>query len=484
MLRSAKFLLRNTARFYSTVAQSLNVCVVGGGPSGFYTAKYLLANPNFKVQVSMIEKLPTPYGLVRYGVATDHQDVKLVTNDFKKTAQTEGFSFFGNVKVGDSVSVDELRKIFDVVVFCNGSETEAHLGLQGENLKGVESAKAFVEWYNGLPAENPSEEDRIRGVKYEELLKTKQVCVIGQGNVALDVSRVIGRSVDSLRRYDVPEMSLDVLSRSKVEEVHIVGRRGPVQAACSTKELRELSEMPGLCVWVDPKDLELDPVSQAELERMGSKGKRKLDTFKKFTTTKRKPGDRIVQFQFFKNPAEFIDDGNGNLKAMKVEKTTLVDKNGKSSARGTNQFLDLPCGVAFRSIGYRSKPIPGVPFDEYKGRILNEKGRIKDEKGFIPGMYTAGWVKRGPDGVVGTNINCAKETISCILDDIQKEKLQLKKVDASAELANLLKSRNRVYVTFNEYLKLEKYEEEVGNKNGKIREKVLRVEEMLKICKE
>jgi NADPH-dependent glutamate synthase beta subunit-like oxidoreductase len=484
MLRSTKFLLRNTARFYSTVAQSLNVCVVGSGPSGFYTAKYLLANPNFKVQVSMIEKLPTPYGLVRYGVATDHQDVKLVTNDFKKTAQSEGFNFFGNVRVGDAVTVDELRKIFDVIVFCNGSETEARLGLKGEDLKGVESAKAFVEWYNGLPAVDPSEEDRIRGVLYEELFKTKQVCVIGQGNVALDVARVIGRSVDSLRKYDVPEIALDVLSRSKVEEVHIVGRRGPVQTACTTKELRELAEMPGLCVRVDPKDLELDPVSQAELERMGNKGKRKLEALQKYTNTKRQPGDRLVQFQFFKNPAEFIDDGTGKLKAMKVEKTILVDKGGKSSAKGTNQFLELPCGVAFRSIGYRSKPIPGVPFDENKGRILNEKGRIKDEKGFIPGMYTAGWVKRGPDGVVGTNINCAKETISCILDDIQKEKVQLKKVDASAELANLLKSKNHVYVTFNEYLKLEKYEEEMGKKKGKIREKVLRVEEMLKICKE
>lgn len=469
-------LLKN-ARFYAT---RVNVAIVGSGPSGFYTAKYLMANKDYDMRISMIERLPTPYGLVRYGVAADHPAVKLCINDFRKIGTSEGFNYFGNVRVGETVRVDELRSIFDIIVMCYGAETESKLGIKGEDLFGVESAKSFVEWYNGLPAITSEEEDRIRGVKYEQFFKKKNVAVIGQGNVALDVSRIILRPVESLKKFDVNNYALEVLAKSSVENVYIIGRRGPVQIACTSKELRELSKVESVNVCVDPGYLELDEISKRELERDTSgQLKKKLAILESYAKNTPKPGKKNIHFKFFNSPAEFI--GKDALEAVKLEKTRLEEKDGKVRAVGTGNYEELECGVVFRSIGYRSIPIEGIPFNHEKGRVLNDKGRIIDENGIVPGLYTAGWVKRGPSGVVGTNIDCARETVKNILEDLKTMKLN--NLESEKLLTNLLNSRNAQFVTFDEYLKLEKYEEEQGKKLGKIRDKVLRVEEMMKICK-
>jgi len=505
---------------YSTAAAApFKVAIVGSGPAGFYAAKYLLQQMNKNggrpMQISMIEKLPTPYGLVRYGVAPDHPEVKLVTNDFEKIASTpeNNFNFFGNVSLGTDITIEELRNNFDAVILSYGADGERKLGIKGEDtLQGVESAREFVNWYNGFPIDPVAQEQQQADnnanklplphannkwfqqatKKYVNMLHTaKNVVIIGNGNVAVDVARLIAKPTTELRKYDTTEYALDALNENSVEHVQLIGRRGPVQAACTTNELRELTKIEGAALYFNPDELKLNELETADLEKAGRPKRRLMDIMQANTTL---PAQRrcTIEFKFLRNPVEFLGDEQGKLRAVRFEKTKLVGTLGNLNAVSTGEYEDVACNVAFRSIGYKSHALPGIPFDHGKGIVPNRAGKVIENKGsdnVVKGLYVCGWLKRGPTGVILSNIVDAQETVSCIMEDLLGGKLIASSTSASSAggaegLASLLGSKGVNYVTFEQYKKIERYELSKGKEMGKIREKLTDIGEMLNIAKQ
>lgn len=405
--------------------------------------------------------------MVRYGVAPDHPEVKNVINEFETIAQTPGFQFFGNVQVGKDVSVEDLKKQFDAIVLCYGADSERKLNVTGESLEGVISSTDFVNWYNGLP-DPKNQENKWFYNKTQEFTKllhsTKSVVIVGQGNVALDVGRILMKPISDLKSYDLPEQILDILEKSKIQTVHIVGRRGPVQAAFTTKEFRELTKVQGISVEISKDDMNFDEYSKKSLEEQGRPRKRFIQALQE-TINEMKPLERSVQLKFFKNPVEIL--GEKRVQAVKFEETKFEGE----KLIGTGKFIEIPCEMVFKCIGFQSSPLPGIPFKN--GIVVNEKGRVGD------GIYVSGWLKRGPVGVIATNLMDARETVDEILQDFQKQPATEEKQE---NLKQLFDSRNIKYVTFDQFKEIDKFEVEKGKVQGKIREKVVSKEEMLKIA--
>jgi len=444
----------------------LRAAVVGSGPSGFYAAEALLKG-GVAARVDVIERLPVPYGLVRHGVAPDHPKLKEAILVYDKIARLPNFSLLANVTVGRDVTVDELLANYHAVVFSSGAESDRRLGVPGEDLPGSHTATEFVGWYNGHPDYRDRRFDLSREV----------AVIVGQGNVAADVCRILAKSVDELRATDISEHALAALAASRVREIHVIGRRGPAQAKFTNKELKELGELPNADAVVDPSALELNAASTAELEAKANVVSAKnVEIFREWAARAPSGKPRRIVFHFLKSPVEL--GGSGRLEHVVLVRNRLEGEPFQQAARETGETETLGCGLLFRSIGYSGIPIPGVPFDAKRGVIPNRDGRVLDAAGNqVPGLYTAGWIKRGPSGIIGTNRACSVATVKSLLADVPR--LSPEPKPGSEGLAALLASRGVRCVSFHDWLRIDAQEIARGQPLGKPREKFTRVPEML-----
>jgi ferredoxin--NADP+ reductase len=457
------------ANHLGTGSRPLRIAIVGAGPSGFYAAGALLQQKDYHLSIDIFDRLPTPYGLVRYGVAPDHQKIKSVTKIYERTAEDPRVRYFGNVDLGTDISHDDLKAHYDQIIYAVGALSDRRLEIPGEDLPGSFSATEFVAWYNGHPD----------FVDYKVDLSVENVVVVGVGNVAMDVTRILAKSVKELETTDIADYALEKLRQSKVQNIHILARRGPVQVKFTNPEIKELGELELTDVIVKPEDLELDAVSQAELAADRTT-QRNLETLREFAERGPTGKPRRIYFHFLRSPVEIT--GEDRVTGLRMEKNILVAKEGGYIAsEGTGEFEELAIGLIFRAIGYRSVPIPGVPFYERWGLIPNEKGRVTATyKGeIVPGEYVVGWAKRGPTGIIGTNKPDAVETVNLMLEDVPNlTPVPPEKAKASA-VVDLLKARGVEYITFADWQILDKIEIERGQAQGRLRLKITDVEEML-----
>jgi ferredoxin--NADP+ reductase len=448
----------------------LQVAVVGSGPSGFYAAEALLKSGR-SVRVDMIERLPAPYGLVRSGVAPDHPKLKQAIEVYARIAEAPGFRFFGNVMVGRDVGVDDLRAHYHAVILACGAESDRRLGIPGEDLPGSHTATEFVGWYNGHPDYRDRQFD----------LSTDTAIIVGQGNVAADVARILAKSEEELRHTDIAAHALEVLAQSRIRNIFVVGRRGPAQAKFTSKELKEFGELDVAAPSVDPSELELNDASRAELaDRSASGTKRVFDLFTEFSRLPPSDRPRRVVFTFLKSPVELR--GEGRVERVVLERNTLVGDPFRQSARGTGERVEIDAGIVFRSIGYRGVAIEGVPFDSNSGTIPNSDGRVLSEGGAVPGLYAAGWIKRGPTGIIGTNRADSVATVASLLEDVAHMDGGTRRTGAEGLLA-ILDARNIRHVSFSDWKLIDRQEIERGSACGKPREKFTRVQEMLDLLR-
>ena len=414
------------------------------------------------VLVDVFDRLPCPFGLVRYGVAPDHPKIKSISLTLRKLLEDPAVRFLGNVDVGSELSLDELRRFYDAVIFSSGSAVDRRLGIPGEDLPGSYSATDFVAWYSAHP-DAPAD---------GFTLDVRSVAVIGVGNVAVDVARILARSVDELRPTDLPDHVLAVLERSKVEEIHMIGRRGPAQAKFTTLELRELGELANADVLVDPADLELDPVSQATVASE-SMVRRNLEVLRAWAQRPPAGRPRRLYVRFLLRPVEVL--GPDRVSGLVVEKTR-IDESG--NAVGTGQTSTIEAQMVLRSVGYRGIPLPGLPFDERSGTVPNTAGRVLANGGPLPGVYVAGWIKRGPTGVIGTNKRDANETVTALLEDVPALPAAPER-DPHAVL-ELLEERGIEVVTWTGWRSIELAEAALGEAQGRDRVKIADRAELLR----
>lgn len=393
----------------------LRVAVIGSGPSGVYTAQSLIEQQTVPdIEVYVLDRLPCPYGLVRYGVAPDHEKIKSLQNNLRTVLEHPRVRFLGNVEVGTpGLGVEELREIFDAVVFCVGAATDRHLGIPGEELPGSHPATEFVAWYSAHPD--------AAAVRFT--LAARSALVIGVGNVAVDVARMLSRGAAELAATDMPQGPLGALADSRVEDVWMVGRRGPSQAKFTTKELRELGSLPDTDLCVRPEELALDPAYRdpGELPAVGRRNVEVLRGWAERATERAASSPeagaagprRRIHLRFFLRPVEVLGDASG-VRGVRFERTA---PDGHGGVTGTGEFEDIEGQLVLRSVGYRGTPQPGLPFDERTGTVPHRAGRVLRDGAPLPGVYVAGWIKRGPTGVIGTNRPCAKETAQSLLAD-------------------------------------------------------------------
>ncbi len=451
-----------------TPDQPLLVAVVGSGPSGFYAAEALFKS-GLTLRVNMFERLPVPYGLVRSGVAPDHPKLKSPAKIYARIAAAETFNYLGNVTVGEDISIDELRRAHHAVILTCGAETDRRLGIPGEDLPGSHTATEFVGWYNG----HPDYRDRAFDLSCETAV------IIGQGNVAADVSRILAKTVDELKHTDIAQHALDALAQSRVKNIYVIGRRGPAQAKFTSKELKEFGVLEDCAPVVNEDDLALNPASAAELADKGNAGGKKVyDLFSGFAQDDAGADARARRciFTFLQSPLEIR--GEGRVEQVLLEKNALSGEPFRQSARGTGETLSLDAGILFRSIGYHGVPMPGVPFDEARGVFSNERGRIVNNGAVEPGLYVSGWIKRGPTGVIGTNRADSVETVRALLEDLERLDTGEDKGGAAA-CRRLLDQRGARPVTFADWNRIDAAEERRGAAVGKPREKYTRIAEML-----
>ncbi|MES5824090.1 FAD-dependent oxidoreductase [Streptomyces sp. RG80] len=380
----------------------LRVAVVGSGPSGCYTAQSLVQlDPS--VYVDVLDRLPCPYGLVRYGVAPDHEKIKSLQGNLRAVLEHERVRFLGGVRIGeDGVPAARLRELYHAVVYCVGAATDRHLGVPGEELPGSWSATEFVSWYSAHP--DAVDDGFVRDAR--------SAVVIGVGNVAVDVARMLARGAAELSPTDMPQAALGALAESRVTEVHMVGRRGPSQARFTTKELRELGGLPDAEVTVDPEELALDP-AYLNPSALPAAQRRNVEVLRGWATGPRRGAARRIRLRFFLRPVELLAE-NGRVSAVRFERTV---PDGRGGVTGTGRHEDIPAQLVLRSVGYRGVPLAGLPFDPTTGTVPHLAGRVLREGSVAPGEYVAGWIKRGPTGVIGTNRPCAKETVTSLLED-------------------------------------------------------------------
>jgi len=450
-----------------TPERPLRIAIIGSGPAAFYAADSILRAKDLTAQVDMIERLPTPYGLVRGGVAPDHLKIKSVIAMYEKTAALPGFRFFGNLEYGKHLTLDELRASFDAVLFATGAPTDRRMGIPGEDLAGSHSATEFVAWYNGHP--------EFRDHSFD--LSQERVAVVGAGNVAIDVARILCLGPDEFDETDMAHHACEALKASRVREVWILGRRGVVQASFTTNEVRELGEMKHADVVVRPDEVALDAISQEELKASGRPAmQQKVDLLTGFASKPLAGKPRQLHVRFLVSPVEVIDDGAGRVGGLRIVRNRLVkNEAGASVAESTGETEVLPVGLVFRSVGYRGTALPGLPFDERKGTLPNEKGRVTG----APGVYASGWIKRGPTGVIGNNKADSVETVNTLLADFTAGTLPAAPQPDPAAFEALVRTRQPRVVTFPDWQRLDAAELERGKAAGRPRWKITSVAEML-----
>ncbi|MGW4274526.1 FAD-dependent oxidoreductase [Streptomyces seoulensis] len=385
----------------------LRVAVVGSGPSGCYTAQGLVQQDP-EVRVDVLDRLPCPYGLVRYGVAPDHEKIKSLQGSLRAVLEHERIRFLGAVPVGgpDGLPLDRLRRLYHAVVYCVGASTDRRLGIPGEELPGSWSATEFVSWYSAHP-------DAVDGHFVRD---ARGAVVVGVGNVAVDVTRMLARGAAELSPTDLPEAALAALTASRVTDIHMVGRRGPSQARFTTKELRELGALPDTDVIVDPAELALDP-GCADPFALPAAQRRNVEVLRAWAHTPPRGGSRRIRLRFFLRPVELLA-ADGRVAGVRFERTA---PDGLGGVTGMGRYEDLAAQLVLRSVGYRGVPLDGLPFDAATGTVPHREGRVLRAGAVAPGEYVAGWIKRGPTGVIGTNRPCAKETVASLLADAPAE---------------------------------------------------------------
>ncbi len=456
-----------------TPDRPLRVAIIGAGPAGYYAADHLLRQDGLTVSVDMFDRLPTPYGLVRFGVAPDHQKIKTVTAAFDKVAAHPRFRFYGFVELGKDLAPADLRENYHQILYATGAQTDRRMGIPGEDLRGSHPATEFVAWYNGHPDY----------VDYQFDLEQERVAVVGVGNVAVDVARVLCRSAAELATTDIADDALAALRGSRVREVYLLGRRGPAQAAFTNPEIKELGELADADVTARPDEVELDPLSRAELERSPDRATtKKVEILQGYALRKPRGKPRTLVIRLLVSPVELVGDATGRVVAIRLARTELyATPAGTLQACPTDRVEELPVGLVFRSVGYRGVPLPGVPFHDRWGVILNEKGRVLDPDSPQPvvGEYAAGWIKRGPTGVIGTNKPDAAETVTAMLEDAARGAVLTPAHPEPAAAEALVRQRQPNCFSYADWLRLNEQEVARGRAAGRPRVKFTRVEEML-----
>jgi ferredoxin/flavodoxin---NADP+ reductase len=457
------------------------VAVIGSGPAGFYAAGHLLKDSGGGVEVDMLERLPTPWGLVRSGVAPDHPKIKSVSRVYEKTAEHPRFRFFGNVCFGEHVSREDLLAHYDAIVYATGSAVDRPLGIPGEDLAGSHAATDFVGWYNGHPDQTDLEVD---------LMSAERAIVIGNGNVALDVARMLVLSHDELALTDTADHALDVLAQSRVREVIVAGRRGPAQAAFTNPELRELGELSEADVIVDPAELELGlAVPDPSLET-NAIARNNVEILRDYSQRAAAGKPRRIAMRFLLSPLQIIADANRRVESVELARNELVlDDSGALRARATEGRETIQTGLVFRAIGYRGLPLAGVPYDERRGVIPNEAGRVIDPAsgGAHAREYVVGWIKRGPTGVIGTNKKDAQQTVDAILADLAARRNGSARADSpqpadADSIRRLLLERKPDLIPYEGWREIDRHERERGEQQGRPRVKLTRIDEMLRVA--
>jgi ferredoxin/flavodoxin---NADP+ reductase len=441
---------------------TLQVAVVGSGPAGIYTAEALIKqaaklDPPATVQVDVLDRLPTPYGLVRYGVAPDHPSIRSIADYLRNVLEHSSVRFLGGVHLGDDVTREDLLASYDAVVYATGAMRDRRMGIPGEDLPGSYAATDFVNWYCGHP-------DSDVGAF---TLDAESVAVVGVGNVAVDVARILVRDPAELRRTDIPQTVLEALMASKVREVHMIGRRGPAQAKFTTKELRELGELSGVDIVIQPDELDLDrfdPTGQSsQLADSDRRVRGNLTVIRDWAGRVPSAAERKLTIRFWLRPVEV--DGADRVSGLTVERTRL-DEQGKFT--GTGELETIPAQMVFRSVGYQSVPLPGVPFDERSYTVPNAEGRVLGPDGApLPGEYVAGWLKRGPTGVVGTNKSDAAGTVRSLLADLTEGGAAAARRQSRDEFVAQLAERGVRPVSYADWLRVEQAEAELGSSLGR-----------------
>lgn len=454
----------------SSTVRTLRVAVVGAGPAGFYTADFLLKQKELAgvaFEVDLFERLPSPHGLVRSGVAPDHQSIKKVTKAFDRIATHERLRYFGNVEVGSDIKHEELMQQYDQVVYTTGAPTDRQLGVPGEHLPGSHAATSFVGWYNGHPDFVEESFD----------LSGHRAVVVGLGNVAMDVARILIQKPEGLASTDIADYAFAALEASQVREVVLLGRRGAAQAAFSPREIRDIDELDDVALSIDEPEETL-ALSPADFSGDAQKN---LEFLQEVARRPPRQASRRVRLRFLCSPVELL--GRDRVEAVKLEKNRLVERSpGRFSAEGTGQFETLDTALVFRSIGYRGTALPGVPFDDEWGVVCNTKGRVTECRGgaVVPRLYTAGWIKRGPVGLIGTNKTDAKETVDQMLQDAASQR----PIGAPKQaVLELLMQRGVQVVTIADWQVIDELELAQGKKLGKVRAKLCSPKAMLEALK-
>ena len=433
-----------------------HLAIIGSGPAGYYTAEAAQKQWDDDVRVDIFDRLPVPYGLIRTGVAPDHQSIKGVSQRYEKTALSDNVRFVGNISIGQDITVEELQSLYDAVIFATGAPNDRPLDIPGEELGNVFGSAAFVGWYNGHPNFATLDPD----------LSGRNAVIVGMGNVALDVARILSKTQEEFAGSDIVAHALGLLKNSKLEKITILGRRGPHQIAMTPKELGELGKLENACPRVNQADLPAED-EDAMLEPGQRKSVGHLRSFAAIPEGARSEYDKEVAFQFFGVPERII--GTGKIEALEVAETELRD--GKLIATGRRETI--PCDLLVSCIGYRTSPIPGVPFDERAGRFANDEGRI------LPGLYCVGWARRGPTGTIGTNRPDGFSIIEKIAEDFDTGALGSVRKDGRPGFDKLAEARKLDVVTFRDWKKIEEAEEKAA-RDGAPREKFVHIEEMIR----
>jgi ferredoxin--NADP+ reductase len=453
-----------------TGADTLRVAIIGSGPSGFYAAERLLKEEDLQVSIDMFERLPTPFGLVRGGVAPDHAKIKSVTKVYEKIASDPRFAFYGHVTFGTDITRADLADHYHAVIYAVGAQSDRRMGIPGEDLPGSHAATEFVGWYNGHP--------HYRDLTFD--LSQERVAVVGNGNVAMDVARILAKTPQELGTTDIADYALEALRASRVREIFVLGRRGPAQAAFTNPEIKELGELDDAEVVVYPREAALDDLSRQTVAAVNERSTlRNIEILTAYSQQPTQNKRRRIIMRFLVSPVEII--GTERVSALKLARNVLVKSaDGSLRAQATEDIEEIPVGLVFRSIGYKGVALPDVPFDERAGIIPNRDGHILGADGVLEsGQYVVGWIKRGPSGVIGTNKPDSIATVEQLLEDWYNRAAMTPTQPQRSAVEALLAARHVDYVTFAEWQMLDALEQRIGEEEGRPRHKLTRVDEMM-----
>ena len=451
--------------------QKLRIAIVGAGPAGLYAAGHLLEERDIDVEIDILERLPTPWGLVRAAVAPDHPDKKRVADRlFDFHLQHPKVRFLGNIEVGTDVRHAELSQWYDAVIYSIGASSDTRMGIPGEELPGCRAAREFVSWYNGHPDFSDLQFD----------LSCERAIVVGNGNVALDVARILTTSVSELEKTDIADYALEALRTSRIKEVVLLGRRGHFQGAFHNPELEELEHLDGVDILIDGEDLPSD--NEVVLDGADWETRRKVHTLRRLAKRPLSGADKRIVLRFLTSPVELL--GDDKVRQLLVVRNHLEhDGQGNLKARPTEEESLLDTGLVLRAIGYRGHPFPGLPFDERRGVIANVDGRVCDNDTLVTGTYVTGWIKRGPKGVIGSNKKCARDTVRNLLEDFAAGRLTPASLDKE-ELFEVIKARTTELVTLPGWLQIDHLERQRGADKNRPRVKITDRRQLLQVSQQ